>query len=395
LLRICAGIQLRFAHQPQSPSRRPRRQNPTKQDPTEPRPAHLPPPPQETRPRSSLLDDLFPDLGDVRQPSRVAEDDIDSKLEALIYGAKESDILDLTNPDLLRKAYGDSNFVGSQASSSSDKQNVQVQRDANVLVLSNASKSLSESDFMRLGAKGKHIAGWTGGITKVIPGRDPDGLQQLGHYFLVFSTVGAASAYHDQIIRLHTLARNKTPTPGRPVALPPRGYVKDGEDIEAMVKAFTLVPSSQKDPAIRLLKKPVQPAVQDLVNHGGHKVVDVQLPKSKGKVLLSLYGDLNAADIRTAILNDGRERNLEWNLWDHDGIVQIGAAKAEQLDLAQHDDPLQDKKTVPLAKFIVTLKDITEARSFIRSWHRRPFPRQQEQSEPDGLPPLVNVELLW
>jgi hypothetical protein len=39
-------------------------------------------------------------------------------------------------------------------------------RDAHVLVLSNASKSLSLSDFLRLSPKGEHIDGWASGIIK-------------------------------------------------------------------------------------------------------------------------------------------------------------------------------------------------------------------------------------
>jgi hypothetical protein len=35
-----------------------------------------------------------------------------------------------------------------------------------MLILSGASKHLNESDFMRLGMKGKHLDGWTGGIQK-------------------------------------------------------------------------------------------------------------------------------------------------------------------------------------------------------------------------------------
>lgn len=35
-----------------------------------------------------------------------------------------------------------------------------------VLVLSNASRSLVESDFYRLAPQGRHVDGWAGGITK-------------------------------------------------------------------------------------------------------------------------------------------------------------------------------------------------------------------------------------
>jgi hypothetical protein len=42
----------------------------------------------------------------------------------------------------------------------------QERREASVLVLSSASKTLEESDFFRLSPKGQHIEGWTSGIIK-------------------------------------------------------------------------------------------------------------------------------------------------------------------------------------------------------------------------------------
>lgn len=47
-----------------------------------------------------------------------------------------------------------------------DYHKMRERRDASVLVLSNASKNLAESDFLRLSPKGEHIEGWTSGIIK-------------------------------------------------------------------------------------------------------------------------------------------------------------------------------------------------------------------------------------
>ena len=47
-----------------------------------------------------------------------------------------------------------------------DEQEIRRRQDASVLVLTNASKSLSPSDFLRLSPKGQHIDGWASGIIK-------------------------------------------------------------------------------------------------------------------------------------------------------------------------------------------------------------------------------------
>lgn len=47
-----------------------------------------------------------------------------------------------------------------------DQHQFREYKDAHVLVLSNASKSLALSDFLRLSPKGEHIDGWASGIIK-------------------------------------------------------------------------------------------------------------------------------------------------------------------------------------------------------------------------------------
>src|SRR5438045_611006 len=78
----------------------------------------------------------------------------------------------------------------------------------------------------------------------VIPGRDPETLEPRGHYFVLFSTDAAARAYRDRVIRLHRISKTWTPTSITSPLPPPPGYLKDGEDIHALMQAFTIIPSS-------------------------------------------------------------------------------------------------------------------------------------------------------
>jgi hypothetical protein len=52
------------------------------------------------------------------------------------------------------------------ASARTDEDGYRERRDASVLILTNASKNLSLSDFLRLSPKGEHIDGWASGIIK-------------------------------------------------------------------------------------------------------------------------------------------------------------------------------------------------------------------------------------
>ncbi|KAB8290430.1 hypothetical protein EYC80_010862 [Monilinia laxa] len=129
----------------------------------------------------------------------------------------------------------DWNIVGKERGK--EEEDAAQRREASVLILNCASKTLEESDFFRLSPKGEHIEGWTSGIIKIIPGRDPQTLESLGHYFILFSSRAAALAYFHRTIDLHTLSRNHPPnsivlpppTPNRnrpppPSHTPPKNY---------------------------------------------------------------------------------------------------------------------------------------------------------------------------
>ncbi|RYC54227.1 hypothetical protein CHU98_g11979, partial [Xylaria longipes] len=80
-----------------------------------------------------------------------------------------------------------------------------------MLILGAATKNLAESDFLRLGMRGKHVEGWVGGIVKVIQARNPDTLEPKGHYFILFDTHEAAVAYKDRLEQLWGLGKAYVP----------------------------------------------------------------------------------------------------------------------------------------------------------------------------------------
>lgn len=77
------------------------------------------------------------------------------------------------------------------------EQSSAVPRAACMLVLSAASKNLMESDFLRLGVKGRHVEGWVSGILKGIT------FPSLSLSKLIFPCIHIYSAPTDRIICLH------------------------------------------------------------------------------------------------------------------------------------------------------------------------------------------------
>ncbi|KAI1175036.1 hypothetical protein F4777DRAFT_551690 [Nemania sp. FL0916] len=196
-------------------------------------------------------------------------------------------------------------------------------RAKSMLILSAASKNLLESDFLRLGVQGKHVEGWVGGIVKVIQARNPDTLEPQGHYFILFDTYESARAYRDRLERQWRLGKRYVPgahharasTSHLSVPLPTGlRRTEKGEDVAKLVRAFTLVPPSQRR---RVELSRATPArVAELQVEGGF--VD-RLARTAGSEYLVLvrFDDgrrLPLAALRRALADDGARRNLPWRI---------------------------------------------------------------------------------
>lgn len=112
--------------------------------------------------RNDIHDSGFPSLEDVESVSESfpRRNGIDTWRTALNIPSVES-WLDFP-------AYQDPLLEGAEVDSvrSADRKATQRRHETSVLVLSNASTSLLESDFLRISLKGAHIQGWASGIIK-------------------------------------------------------------------------------------------------------------------------------------------------------------------------------------------------------------------------------------
>ncbi|KAG0650558.1 hypothetical protein D0Z07_3262, partial [Hyphodiscus hymeniophilus] len=270
----------------------------------------------------------------------------------------------------------------------------QRKSEVGVLVLRCASKTLEESDFFRLGSKGQHIEGWTSGILNVIQCRDTITLEPLGHYYLVFSSEAAALAYLDHTLRLHTLS--KTHVSGVSSFPIPSKFLRPGEDIKKVLRGYSLVPG-QSRLSLRLLNRPYSPKVTQLLSDGGPAAVARQKTKSEHMVLFSVdLGRITHFDIRHAISNDGRRRNLHWSL-KNGGENAIFKINSDIQNTDSHDPATENRQSRRSvrgpARYILSFKDTHEARRFVREWHRRPFPVEKEHKVGAESPSMMHAEM--
>ncbi|PVH73342.1 hypothetical protein DL98DRAFT_519999 [Cadophora sp. DSE1049] len=264
-----------------------------------------------------------------------------------------------------------------------------------ILVLKACSKTLEESDFYRVGPKGNHIESWTNGILKVIPARDNVTLEPLGQYFLLFSSIAAARLYLDKTMRLLELTKSNDFF-SKPYG---RSRLREGEDLDAILRNFTLVPAGGKL-SLRMLHPPYSKGLQWMIDAGGPAPLVARQEKAQNIILLSTDRDhVKSHELENAIMDDGKRRNLHWKLAGAKGeaIVKLetkGQSAGEDVESEEGTSRPCSRYRGP-ARYTISFKDSNEARRFVREWHRRPFPTKRSPQPGDDAPPIVNAEILW
>lgn len=196
----------------------------------------------------------------------------------------------------------------------------------------------------------------------------------------------------------------------------------EGENIHDVLQNYALCPPSQRI-SLRVLFPPYSPALRRLIDQRGYAQIEVppapaptsgmiqeeEQKKNKnnttsnrsrsGRAILIWVQGYNPplSSIREMINQDGRKRGLAWSL--------AGDVPAiEKVDYSSEDGPTtqsngsaengQSKERLR-RRWIVTFTDESEARRFIRRWHRRPFPLRGAGTGVGEPPSLVNAEFIW
>ncbi len=310
-----------------------------------------------------------------------------------------------------------------------------------VLQLSHCSTELVEADFRRLIPKGLHIDTWLreGEFTKIIPGRDPLSLERLPFYYILFKNPESAFAYQKNVSRLHKLSALHQPSNIFSAIPPPRGFLEDGEDLNAITSMYNLVPT-QHPLNLRAVMQPYSPALRDLIDRGGYHPI---VPDNDGdgnriwKVLMRIEGyEPMPSDLFKVFRRDAFMQGLPMLTLRNESSSSIHRLrdlvnlktkkKGPHSSLASPADLLLENQTMfedPAIqsyitssddersaneinqtilnrlynRWIIEFGDEDAALRFSRTWHRRILPaaREGEGWKEQEEERVCNVEVLW
>jgi hypothetical protein len=228
----------------------------------------------------TLLDELFPEAT-TASPSRYAEK---REQEIPKLGLPKSQVL------VSRQLVDRPKTLKEQVVESFQKRGEKI----TILQLEHCSTELTEADFRRLIPQGKHIESWNrdGEFYKVIPGRDPLSLERMPFYFLLFKSPESAHAYQNNATRLHKLTALHQPRNIFSAIPAPKGFLEDGEDINAATSSYLLKPTEHAI-SLRMVMQPYHPALRALIEQGGYNPIVPNVDEKKNriyKILMHIEG---------------------------------------------------------------------------------------------------------
>ena len=103
------------------------------------------------------------------------------------------------------------------------------------------------------------------------------------------------------------------------------------------------------------------------------------------------------------LAKDGQDRGLQWGPLNGKGSINLLDPPTEKSGDSSHDAHPGDEdaelkpKKHKFSRWVIAFEDEMEARRFVRTWHRRPypFPVAHENSTYGEPPALVHAEFLW
>lgn len=226
----------------------------------------------------------------------------------------------------------------------------------------------------------------------VIPARDPQTLEPAGFYYILFPNPAYARSYQNHVLRLHRMSTTYTPTSVEsPLPLQP-GLVIEGEDAYTLLQDYALLPPSQVM-QIKLLYPSYGPNMKHLLQSRGYSQLVEGNDKTARSVLFWVDGQqLTTSVVKNTMAADGRERGLAWDLLieklDTSSPAKDEFEEARVVD-CDGSSELKIQRSAP-PRWLLSFAEENEARSFVRAWHRRPFP----MARGDG-PRFANAEFVW
>ncbi|PGG99291.1 hypothetical protein AJ80_09391 [Polytolypa hystricis UAMH7299] len=268
------------------------------------------------------------------------------------------------------------------------------QKHKTALVLSRSPLSLEERDFVRILGPGKHLEGWRGrgGLEQIVPMRDDD-LRRRNIWILVFATPASAKEYQDRALHLKLLARDNTPMSPISSIAPPPNYTIGGLHGDRLSDFTLTTPWLRLSLHARLA--PFHPSIQRAIDL--HNQLAVSGRDNKGFPVRFWIEEHNLVPITAARLRgllswDSNARGSPWQILEGmDSITPL----ADGLQYKMFD---QKKKQGPQAagsdNWCIMFQTASEAKRFVRVWHRRRLPMFESLPFSDPQP-MINAECLF
>lgn len=405
--------------------------------------------------KSSLLEELFPEEAQAKpQPSTRAKERDIPRLDVRASLAQPTTRKPVRKERDLVRRVGPSGTNWWDRSEPDASEPIPVQdtpkprRVEAVLMLRNASTTLIEDDFTRLIPQGLHIEGWTlekADIIKVVPGRNTSTLERANFYFVLFSSRAAMNAYRTHVLSLHSLASRHVQSSLTSPIPPPPGHHLDGQDIDAQLQTYTLVPPSRY---LHLLPLPMQvsPSIVDIIHNLGYPEIVKGPLKEPYVVMVRLEGpQLPTPIIKGVLIKAERNRRIPWNrefeelshairepkpknISPLDGRSRLDKPERKIHDNTKTDwfneleeiselnnqfedesddgsgDDAEDRLSAPRERRVRSRGKLSHlfgfdtedaALTFVQYWHRRRLEATGMSYDSDDLEPVVDAELLW
>lgn len=171
--------------------------------------------------------------------------------------------------------------------------------------------------------------------------------------------------------------------------------ILEGEDVGTVLQNYSLCPPSQQI-SLRIIFPPYSASMKRLLENRGY--AQITRPDEKAYKAVLLWTDGHPAtlnQIQKLIRQDGRHRGLNWALANGDASIEmVGNSVPDPEESQENQDAVFPQPKSPYPRYMISFSDESEARRFVRSWHRKPFPVHGENAGLDE-PPLINAEVIW
>ena len=173
-----------------------------------------------------------------------------------------------------------------------------------------------------------------------------------------------------------------------PLPLQP-GVIIGGEDAYTLLQDYSLCPPSQRI-QIKLLHPSYNASIKQVLEQRGYHPLLEKTRKAGRSVLFSVDGQRwPTSMIRDAVGADGRDRGMEWDIAIH--RLDTSGTAADRFDYPTTEEPARlGARHLALSRWVMSFLNESEARRFIRVWHRRPFPFASGDDRA-----LVQAEFIW